>query len=297
MSLKILKPISVIPEMLSSSVLLDDYPDWIQSENYPAEARVVRNFKIWQSLKPDNRGNDPLVYGDFWVLVGPVNRMKAFDTKHTTKTKFSLSAWFEIDLTDAINAISILACDGITSVMVKMTHPIYGVVYEKNIFAMPLPEVTGWYAWAFEKRYEQTAIHFFDLPSYRNSKVRIEFQATTDAGIGVILLGQQKDIGYGVSPGLSMGLRDFSRKERDQWGDVVLQERAYARERSFKVFIDKSQIDNTDRVLTSLRATPALWMLSTKHEQANVYGWASDFRISVDYGPYCILSLQLEGLI
>lgn len=297
MSLKVVRPITVLPSMLTSSVLVDDYALWSAAATYAADARVVHEFQIWQSLQAGNTGKSPEEHAAWWVLVGPVNRMKAFDRKHTTKTRFSENAWFEIQLVDPINAFSMLECDGVRSVTVRMTHHSYGLLYEKTIGMWTVPDESGWYAWVHGERREQSVLHLFDLPTYRNAVLRVEIESANDAGIGVMLLGQQKDIGYGVAPGLSMGVRDFSRKERDQWGDVVLQERAFARDRSFKVTVSKDQLDNVDRLLTSLRATPALWLLSHKYEQANVYGWATDYRILVDYGPYCVLSLQIEGLI
>lgn len=297
MSLKVVKPITVLPSMLASSVPVDDYPEWSAAATYAADERVVHSYQVWQSLQADNTGKDPAQHATWWVLVGPVNLMRAFDRKHTTKTRFADAAWFEIQLVDPINAFSLIECDGIRSVTVKLEHASYGILYEKTVGMWTTPDESGWYAWAYGERREQSVMHLFDLPTYRNAKLRVEIEAANDAGIGVMLLGQQKDIGFGVMPGLSMGVRDFSRKDRDQWGDVVLQERAYARERSFRVTVEKSQLDNTDRVLTSLRATPALWLLSQKYEQANVYGWVQDWRVSVDYGPYSVLSLQIEGLI
>lgn len=297
MSLKVVKPIEVTPGMLTSSVPVDDYPAWNAGATYAAEQRVVHEFQVWQSNQDANTGKQPATNGTWWVAVGPVNRMKAFDRSHTTKTRFSHSAWFEIQLEGTVNALALMECEGLRSVRIQVDHPSYGLLYEQTVGMWSISQKSSWYDWVYGERREQDSLYRFDLPSYRGAYVRIEIEAANDAAIGVILLGQQQDIGFGVSPGLSMGIRDYSRKETDQWGEVTLQKRAYARERSFKVNCLKTELDNTDRLLTSLRAAPALWLLSNQYQQANVYGWASDYKLLVDYGPYCVLSLQLEGLI
>lgn len=297
MSLKVVKPIEVLPGMLTSSIGADDYPAWNADTTYAAEFRVVHESSIYQSLQGANIGNLPSAGAVWWVRVGAINRMKAFDLSHTTKTRFADSAWFEIQLTEAVNAFAMLECDGIRSVRITMTHPSYGDLYDVTVPMYSMPQTSGWYEWAYGERREQSVLYLFDLPSYRNAKVRIEIESASDAGVGVILLGQQKDIGLGVSPGLQMGIRDYSRKETDEWGDAVLKKRAYARDRSFRVTCPMEELDSVDRFLSDMRATAALWLLSSRYERANVYGWFTDYRVLVDYGSYCVLSLQLQGLI
>lgn len=291
------KPIEVLPNMLASSVPVDDYPGWVADDNYTEEFRVVHDNSVYQSVQAGNTGHIPGVSSDWWERVGPVNRMKAFDRSHTTKTRFADSAWFEVQLTEAVNALAMLECDGIRSVRVMMAHPSYGELYDVTVPMYSSPQTSSWYDWAFGERREQSVLYLFDLPTYRGAKVRIEIESASDAGVGVILMGQQKDIGFGVSPGLQMGIRDYSRKETNQWGEEDLKKRAFARERSFKLNCIKEDLDNIDRFLADLRATPVLWLLSNKYERANVYGWFTDYKIQVDYGPYCVLSVQLQGLI
>lgn len=297
MSLKVIRPIEVKPGMLASSVAVDDHPWWAEDGKYENKVRVVHGDSVYQSLQAGNTGHVPGVEPDWWVIVGPVNRMKAFDRSHTTQTRFSDSAWFEIQLTEAVNALAMLECEGVRSVRVVVVHPSYGELYDVSVPMYTSPQTSSWYDWAFGPRREQSVLYLFDLPTYRGAKVRIEIESAGDAGVGVILLGQQKDIGFGVSPGLQMGIRDFSRKETNEWGEENLKKRPFARERNFKVQCTKQELDNVDRYLAEIRAEPVLWVLSDIHERANVYGWYLDYRLQVDYGYYCVLNIQLQGLI
>lgn len=296
MSLVIVKPTQVTPGMLNSSVAEDDFPVWDAGATYAAEARVIYSHQVWQSLQADNTGKSPADNATWWVLIGPTNLWKAFDLSHSTKTRFSGSAWFEITPGRAVNSVALLEFDGLRSVRVRAIDPAYGTVYDTTTMLWSTPGVSGWYPWTFGERRERRNFHTLDLPSYRGATIRIDIEAANDAGIGVILVGQQQSIGLGVFSGVRMGMRDYSRKETNQWGDVTLQKRAFARTRSIQVLVENKQLDNVDRVLASLRATPLLWLISERYEQINVYGWYTDFDMGIQYVHYSELTLNLEGL-
>lgn len=296
MSLVILKPALITPAMLDSSIPEDDYPAWSDAETYADEVRVIYNHTIWQSLQADNTGKNPEASVTWWVEVGPTNRMRAFDLSHSTKTRFSESAWFEITPGVPCNAIAFLEMDGVRTVKVTMTDPAYGVVYEKEVTLLTTPMISSWYEWTFGERLERSSLNLLDLSSYRYATIRIEITSAADAGIGVIMIGTQQEIGMGVLAGVQMGIRDYSRKETNEWGDVVLQQRAYSKLRSIQVLIKNENLDTIDRTLSSIRATPILWLISNKREQVNVYGWYSDYSIGIQYTNNSELSIQIEGL-
>ena len=223
--------------------------------------------------------------------------MKAFDLSHSTKTRFSGSAWFEIATGKAVNSIALLAIDGLRSVRIRLIDPGYGTVYDKTTQLWTHPDASGWHPWTFGERRERQAFYALDLPSYRTAKIRIDIEAAGDAGVGVILVGQQQQIGLGVLQGVRMGIRDYSRKTTNEWGEVELLKRGFARTRSLQVLCENKQLDNVDRLLSGLRATPLLWLLSNNLEQANVYGWYTDYDIGIQYTRHFELAINLEGLI
>lgn len=297
MTLTVVRPWTITPAMVDSSVLEDEYQAYDPAVTYPTNARVIHGHFVYQSLQADNIGKQPDLNATWWVQVGPTNRMKAFDLSHSTQTRFSESAWFEIAAGKAVNAVALLAIDGLRSVRIRMIDPGYGTVYDKTTMLWTHPGLSGWYPWTFGQRLERKAFYALDLPSYRTAKIRVDVEAAANAGIGVILAGQQEQIGLGVLQGVRMGIRDYSRKTTNEWGEVELLKRGFARTRSLQVLCENKQLDNIDRLLSGLRATPLLWLLSKKMEQANVYGWYSDYDIGIQYSRNFELSLNLEGLI
>lgn len=297
MTLTVVRPWTVTPAMVNSSVAEDEYPAYDPLTTYAADARVIHGHFVYQSLQANNTGHAPDAMATWWVQVGPTNRMKAFDLSHSTQTQFSTSAWFEITTGKAVNAVALLAIEGLRSVRIRMIDPGYGTVYDKTTMLWMHPGASGWYPWTFGERRERKAFYALDLPSYRTAKIRIDIEAASDAGIGVILVGQQEQIGLGVLYGVRMGIRDYSKKGTNEWGEVELLKRGFARTRSLQVLCENRQMDNIDRLLSGLRATPLLWLVTRNMEQPNVYGWYSDYEIGIQYSRYCELSINLEGLI
>ena len=297
MSLVVVKPQTVTPEMLGTSIPENDYEAWTSTTTYAADARVVYAHKVWQSLLAGNIGKSPAESTTWWVEVGPTNRWKAFDLSTSTKTRFSQTAWFEITVGRAVNSVALLEFDGLRAVRIRVIDTVYGTVYDKTSILWSTPEVAGWYPWTFGERRERRNFHALDLPSYRGATIRIDVEAANDAGIGVILVGQQQSIGLGVLSGMQMGMRDYSRKEVDQWGEVKLQQRGYSRNRQISLKVDKNDIDNVDRILSSIRAMPVLWIISSKFDQANVYGWYSNYEIVIQYSSDIEISISIEGLV
>ena len=99
-----------------------------------------------------------------------------------------------------------------------------------------------------------------------------------------------------MQQGVRLGIQDYSRKERNEWGDVVLKQRAFATRVTFQMLVENKQLDNTYRLLTELRATPCLWIGSSDFNSLSVFGFYNNFDISIAYSVYSECSIDIEGL-
>ena len=292
----VLRPVEVLPDMLESSVPEDDYPAYNPATTYTADARVIHGHFVYQSLQASNTGHAPDLEATWWVQVGPTNRWKAFDRSHSTQTIATDSMWFEIEGTQVRTAVALLNMSGVASVKVTATDPAYGLLYEREEVLLSAQAQGNWYSWFFGVRKTKTEWRALDLPSYPNAVIRIELTGLGPIGVGVILVGDQATIGEGVQRGARMGIRDYSRKETNQWGEIALQKRAYSKTRSFSLLIKNEQLDEVDQLLTELRATPVLWIAAERYDSPNVYGWYSSFDILLQYTNHSECNLDIEGL-
>lgn len=299
MSMVVVKPIQVTPAMLTATdVPENDYAAWSDATTYALGDRVIltSTHKVYESLQAGNLNKAPATETAWWIEVSPTNRWKAFDLSNSTQTAKADSMYFEIKPGQAINAVSILNCTSVREVRYRLTDPSFGLIYDQTYALTSTPSESSWYAWFFAERIEQVQQIDLSLPSYPNATIRIDLTGASTMAVGVILLGQQKSIGRDVYQGASVGIQDYSRKEKNDYGNTLLVERAYAKRASFTMFIENRQLDNVQSLLSSVRATPCLWIGSANYAATTIFGFYKEFDITISYADYADCTIELEGL-
>lgn len=297
--LMLVKPVSVTPAMLvATDVPETDYAAYAAGTTYAAGDRVivVADHLVYESLQASNTGHTPSTSPTWWIEVSPTNRWKAFDLSSSTRTAQADAMYFEVAPGSAANAVAIINCVGVREVRYRLTDPSFGLVYDATHEMTSIPTESTWYAWLFSERVERSQNIDFALPTYPNATLRVDLVGASSMAVGVILMGQQKTIGRGVLSGASVGIRDFSRKERNDFGDTELVERAYARRASFVVLVDNADLDFVTALLASVRATPCLWVGAQRWVATTVFGFYPEFDIVIPYENYSECSIDLEGL-
>ena len=299
MTLTVVKPASITDAVLiNTDVAEADYPVWSASTTYAVGSRVilVSTHKIYESLQNTNLNNSPATATAFWNEVTPTNRWKLFDLSNSTQTTKSGSMFYELKTGSAVNAVSALNLSGVQSIRIRLTDPVFGLLYDKTTSLTSIPSESSWYAWFFSERIERVQHVALDLPSYPNATVRVDLTGTSTMAIGVLMIGQQKVVSEEIRFGMRMGIRDYSRKEKNEWGDVVLVERAFSKTRSFPVQLRNDDLDRVDALLASLRAKPCLWVGSDSFSSMTVFGYPSNFEIVVAYARFSDCTIDIEGL-
>jgi len=296
--LKVIKSIAVTDATLTAtSVAESTYGAYSASTTYTLDDRVHLSHKVYQSLQSGNTGKDPLTETLWWVEVEATNRWKLFDLSSTTRTQIDASDYYEITPGQAINALALVNISGILTIRIRLTDPTFGVVHDTGALdIMPAPSESSWYTWFFELRTEQTQIVFNDIPSYPSATLRIDFTSSGAAYIGALVFGSQRTIGRGVNYGARLGIQDYSRKERNDWGDTVLVQRAYSKTINIDTVIDNSELDNTYTLLADLRSTPCLWVATDIYGSLSVFGFYTNFEIIISYFSQSDCSIELESL-
>ncbi len=287
-------------KLTATSVAEADYAAYNGATTYASADRVIDTssgvHKIYESLQGANTGN-ALTDALWWSEVSATNRWKLFDLSSTTQTVVDAADYYEITPAVAINALALLNISGILTVRVRMTDPSFGVVYDETADLADVPSEASWYAWFFDERTEQTKFLATDLPSYPNAVLRVDVTSSGTAYIGGMVFGTRRSIGINVSSGVRLGIQDFSRKERNDWGDIVLVQRAYASRVTFSMLILNTELDNTFSLLADIRATPALFIGSESYGSLTVFGFTTNFEIGISYPQHSECSVDIESLI
>lgn len=300
-TLTVVRPLNVTsPMMISSDVPEDDYPEWNSGTTYAKDARVIvlSLHKVYQSVIDGNIGNNPSASGSAgkWLEVGNTNRWRPFDRSVSSQVKQADHISYRIRPGEAVTSLGLLNVTGATSIRVQVIDPTFGTVYDKTTEMSPIPVAVGWWEWYFGERRTPTQTLTQDLPSFPAADILIDVEGTVDLAIGVILMGQLRAFSMGVKTGARVGIQDYSRKERNEFGDIELVERAYAKRASFQMQLQSSEVDSFNEFLAGVRATPCLWIGSNRYESTTIYGFYRSFEIVLSYYDYADSDLDLEGL-
>jgi len=301
MSLAIVKPLTITDAMLSATDVPEaDYAAWAAGTTYALAARVivVATHKVYESLQANNLGKDPTLVANaaWWIEVSPTNRWKLFDTSRSTQTTKAGSMSYTVAPGQAINAVALLNLLADT-VRIRMTDPTAGLVYDKTTSLRGEIPAPSWFDYFFATTSNKDQVIALDVPPYASASVQVDVTANSgNAGCGVLMMGYQLTVGDGIYYGAEAGIQDYSRKDTNQWGDTVLDQRAFADRLTFAMPVPNSEVDALKRRLTSLRATPCLWVAYEPLAITTIFGFYKDFSITIPYATFSDCNLTIEGM-
>ena len=301
-ALKVIPPLSITDSNLTSSTVPEtDYSAWSSGTTYTIGQRVIltSTHKIYESLQNGNLNKDPATDTSdppFWIEVSATNRWKMFDTSNSTQTTNTNSIVVVITPGKVINSVSLLNIEG-TSVRIKMTDPTEGVVYDVTTSLNNNGNINNWYNYFFNPIQRRTSHIATDLPAYGTAAIEITITNTgLTAKCGVCIIGSVQYIGEGINLGASVGITDYSRKEKDTFGNYVLIQRSYSKRAKFSMAVLNEQIDALQDLLVSLRTTPCVWIGDDNYACTYIYGYYKDFNIVIAYHLVSDCNIEIEGL-
>ena len=296
-------PIRVVPMLSVTDAMLvdcnvpeDDHPVW-SAGAYVAGDRRIFAHRIYECTAALTSSVDPSLDAAHWLNVSATNRWKMFDQVNGSQTKKAGSLVFSITPGKVCTAFALLNVVG-NEVRVEIEDPVDGVFFDQTYSLVAPISSPSWFAYFFEEQRAKRQVVITGLPTYLNAKFTITVDAGAgEAAVGVVCMGKSRDIGSGMRYGASLGIQDYSRKDRNAWGEATLEQREYADRNSLTTYINNEQLDWTRELLTGLRATPCLWIGSPLWESTVIYGFYNTFEISIPYRNDSLVSITLEGLI
>jgi len=303
LALSITQPVQLTDAMLiSTDIPENDYAAWSAGTTYALGDRVIMTstHTIYESLQASNVGKDPATNSTWWIAVSPTNRWKAFDYSNSTQTVTAGGANPKISYTiragEAVSSVAVLNVDNATSLLLKLTDPVYGVVYNRTVDFSPLPRQPDWWSWFFGQKITPTQYVANDVPAYPNADLLVQLSGNSSLAVGVIMFGQQKNFGLGVSYGARVGIQDYSVKQTNEFGDTTLLVRAFAKRANFSLLVEKAETDALQNFLAEVRAVPCLWVGSTEYESTTLFGFYKNFDVLISYPQHSECELEIEGL-
>lgn len=304
--MKLIAPLDVTDALLTdSNVPEDDAPQWLIGSTYAQDDKVILHstHKIYQSVSDANEGNRPEIDdGTNWIEMGPTNRWAAFDNKVSSKTEQLDRIIYEftaerlisgiglIDVGAAVVEVDVLDAAGTELQTFRLERfgqtsiVDYWTFFTTDISMEDIPDVV-----------------FDEVDGYPGNTVRLTLIAENSdsmVSIGEVIVGAKHDIGISVT-GTSVGIRDFSSKQRDKFGNPIIVERAFASTTVFQFALPTNKVRAVRDILAAQRARPSLYYISANSLSlgAQVYGFFQDFEIPLETSGTSYGSLKVEGLI
>ena len=301
--MKVISPITVTNAILTASnVTENDHSEWDISTTYDADDYVIvigTTHKIYQSAQGSNLGNDPTTDdGTWWTEISATNRWKAFDQKIADQVSKSGTITYSITPASIVTGIGFLGLSAAeVRVQVYDTNPTE--IYDETVNLIDDSGIVSWFTYfTFDAADYDTEALFVDIPAYAGYQIDITIgDGTGTAKVGQIIPGKVQTLGEQID-GTSIGIEDFSTKSRDDFGNAILVERAFADEVSFRFVLQSSDARRVKRILSDLRAVPALYFADEEMISygATVYGFFKDFDIPLSSGGVSFANLEIEGL-
>lgn len=299
----IIKPITVTDSVLTSTNIAEnDYAEWNSGTTYAIGDKVisVTTHRIYESVTASNLNNDPTTDdGTNWLNIGATNRWKAFDqyisdpVSNTTSIQYTLTP----PNGSIPSAVALLNLKGI-SANVTVTDSVDGEVYNTDIDLLDNRNIVDWYTYFFEEQVQREEALFLDIPPYIGAVVSVTVQEEVGqtAELGQLVFGFLSDVGFTVY-GTSIGIEDYSIKDRDAFGNAIIVQRNFSQTVDFDVQFETQNARKIQKTLAALRATPVVYLGSTDVSYGTlVYGFYRRFDITLETPSYAFASIEVEGL-
>ncbi|WP_294390457.1 hypothetical protein [uncultured Sphingomonas sp.] len=282
--MKVIDPLPITEAVLTNINLPEtEYPAWSSTATYTKGARVIRGHKRWEAAAESvQAGVDPLTEAGAqkWSDMGATNRWAMFDqAKGTLATR---NGPITITLTpgariDSVALLELSAKQVTVAVSVGGTE----IYRETQVTAAGGRDIDNLYDYLFAPIGTRTKLLFESLPSFSNAVVTVTIEGVSNTApvkCGTFLIGQMFDIGTTLTD-VDIGIADFSKRSRSDFGVITVVPRNYSDNLTYQVMIQSSRTDAIKDKVASLRAIPTLWIGGPTLDTLLTYGFFSNFKV------------------
>lgn len=294
--------------LTSTNVPETDFTDWVTATGYvEGDQRQITTpdiHTVYECIQAhtSNPTNKPSVdvdtetgIGSYWIRLGATNPWAMFTDQISDRTEQATNIVVTITPGDVVNGIALFNLSGV-SVQVQINDPTDGIVYDTTVELIEDEGVDDWYEYWFSPVETKSDIALIDLPAYSSADVIV----TIDGGVGtaacgLLTLGYQREIGT-TEHGTSVGIIDYSRKERDTYGRPIIRDRGFSKLANYRILVETDRISFIQNLLADLRTTPLTWIGSESYGATIVYGYYRDFDLVFRDPVTSPANIEVEGL-
>lgn len=229
-----------------------------------------------------------------WLDLGVVNRLRAFDGKVTSQMVGGDVMSVTIAPSGLISGIGIFNVTA-RALRVEVLNATGGIAWDSGERSLIDPAFTGEDESDPIAQIPDYVITGFPFTSGQRLRVILSAEGFGVTRVGQIIAGTVREIGDSLF-GARVGILDFSRKERDAFGNFDITERRFSNRAELPVSIRAANIAYVQRVLADVRATPVAYIGAESQRETIIYGFFRSFGIVLDGPVWSECVIEVEGL-
>lgn len=295
-------PMAVTGDVLTATNATASEAAWSAVTSYADEV-AVRRMKNGQEYRfisqaGSNLNHDPATDdGTWWLEDGVTNPYAMFDGGIFTQTIAAdeLTVTLQLPPAQIVNAIYFANIRART-LRVVVDDPIDGIVRDQTFDLVSTVGVSDWWNYFFLPPRRLREKYVTGLGNYAGATITITLSDYGDlVSCGLCLPSFSRRLG-GTRFGLQTGIVSYSVKQRDDFGNLVIVPREYAKTADFTIVVEGAFLDAVTEMLTDVRDTPVLFVGDDRYDTMKVFGFFKDFSDDFFSHKLSYLTLSLEGL-
>lgn len=302
--MKVIPPITITSALLTSSTAAEPGPGetlWNAATNYSIGTLAIRTttHRVYEALASGVDAGLPESTPTRWLDVGPTNRYAMFDLERNSATTVSSPLTVVITPGQRVNSIALigLVAQSVTITMDASSSTVY--TYTADLTTR---NTLSWYDYFYGTFGTNPTVVRFDLPPFTGGAITVTLTAASGSvKCAALVLGTAVDLGRVQANPRSDAL-NFSRIERDDFGNATLIPRRSVPKTTQVLISDKFRVERLSEVRKQLNATPAVWSglddatSDGYFEALLVLGIYKAFSIDMSYPEHAVITIELEEI-
>lgn len=277
--MKMIKPIIIDDSNFVTSNVVESEVAWNSSDTYAiGDERRVGHVVYKAAAANTNKDPSNAANRAIWPILGVTNRWKMFDMTRGVEIQTVNSDYIEVEVTLA-KLYSAVALFGVSAstIRIEIIDGSNGVVYDETTSLSTNTGIDYYFAWFYTAPTFNSQLVVLDIPYYPNATLRVTAaNMGNEVKVGKLVVGYAKAFGC-TSYGTNVRFLDFSRRDRDEFGNLVTVERRKVSERTFQVKVDSDRLAQVEATIKGLGTTPTVFVGSPTHQVTIIFGLAIDF--------------------
>ena len=280
-----------------SNIAENEYPVWVSNQAYVSGNKVIYQHKVYEAILPVTSTTPPDLDQDNWLFLDYTNRYRMFNNVLSDKSSRVGGIHFTLRPSQIVTGIALIGVFA-SYVRVTVTDPILGIVYDETKSLMDISTVNTYFEYFYQPLSNtQSSVAFLSLPVAPTGYIDVYVESGDNlVEVAEVVYGSYTLVGQ-TNYGTSVGIKSYSRKETDEFGNTRVVKRRNSKYCEYDVTIENIRLASVQKFFSDIDSVPCLFVGNEDLEETIVYGFYSDFKATISFPQISKCALKVEGLV